>query len=196
MQPSRFEPIKITPCCGCRLLVSQIIDKTIRHSKFRCLSEATPYYHNVFTFTLLLPEGRAGVAWESSEKNKVSLGFKGLKLSSSISSFLITGSILKINLSFCDEIGMYHRSYSMLKIMKRSYVLNSLLCMWDFKFSRRRVWCSELSSLIYCRVKWLSTDVSEVRTASIIRSVDIHFTRQYIPEDNSEHPCYALGMYV
>jgi hypothetical protein len=41
--------------------------------------------------------------------------------------------------------------------------------MWDFKFSRRRVWCSELSSGLYCHVKWLSTDVSEVRTASIIR---------------------------
>jgi hypothetical protein len=24
--------------------------------------------------------------------------------------------------------------------------------MWDFKFSRRRVWCSELSSGLYCRV--------------------------------------------
>jgi hypothetical protein len=35
--------------------------------------------------------------------------------------------------------------------------------------------CSELSSGIYCRVKLLSTDVSEVRTASII------------PDDNSEH---------
>jgi hypothetical protein len=47
----------------------------------------------------------------------------------------------------------------------------------------------------------LATDVSEVRTASIIRdagmmmeavrtsetSVANHFTRQYIPEDNSEH---------
>jgi hypothetical protein len=31
--------------------------------------------------------------------------------------------------------------------------------------------CSELSSGIYCRVKWLSTDVSEVRTASIIREL-------------------------
>jgi hypothetical protein len=31
----------------------------------------------------------------------------------------------------------------------------------------------------------LSTDVSEVRTASIIR--DDHFTRQYIPEGNSEY---------
>jgi hypothetical protein len=35
--------------------------------------------------------------------------------------------------------------------------------------------CSELSSGLYCRVKWLSTDVSEVRTASIIR------------DDSSEH---------
>jgi hypothetical protein len=64
------------------LIVFHIIDKTIRNSKFRCLSEATPYYHNVFTFTLFLPEGRAGVAWEPSNKmifflspseNKVSL---------------------------------------------------------------------------------------------------------------------------
>jgi hypothetical protein len=50
------------------LIVLQIIDKTIRNSKFRCLSEATPYHHNVFTFTLFLPEGRAGVAWEPSNK--------------------------------------------------------------------------------------------------------------------------------
>jgi hypothetical protein len=48
------------------LIVFQIIDKTIRNSKFLCLSEATPYYHNAFTFTLFLPEGRAGVAWEPS----------------------------------------------------------------------------------------------------------------------------------
>jgi hypothetical protein len=38
----------------------------------------------------------------------------------------------------------------------------------------------------------LSTDVSEVRTASIIRDesstvIDNHFTRQYNPEDSSEH---------
>jgi hypothetical protein len=40
----------------------------IRNAKFRCLSEAIPYYHNVFTFTLFIPEGRAGVAWEPSNK--------------------------------------------------------------------------------------------------------------------------------
>jgi hypothetical protein len=33
----------------------------------------------------------------------------------------------------------------------------NVLLIWDFKFSRRRVWCSELSSGMYCRVKWLST---------------------------------------
>jgi hypothetical protein len=40
----------------------------IQNSKFRSLSEATPYHHNVFTFTLFLPEGRPGVAWEPSNK--------------------------------------------------------------------------------------------------------------------------------
>jgi hypothetical protein len=53
---------------GCRWFVFQNIDKTIRNSKFRCLSEATPYYYNVFDFTLFLPEGRAGVTWEPSNK--------------------------------------------------------------------------------------------------------------------------------
>jgi hypothetical protein len=53
--------------------------------------------------------------------------------------------------------------------------------------------------MLFVTVKYLSTDVSEVRTAPIIRyemmeavltsetSVDNYFTRQYIPEDNSEH---------
>jgi hypothetical protein len=59
---------KLPPCCGRSRVVFQIIDKIIRNSKFRCLSEATPHYHNVFTFTLLLPEGRAGIAWEPSNK--------------------------------------------------------------------------------------------------------------------------------
>jgi hypothetical protein len=50
---------------------------------------------------------------------------------------------------------------------------------------------------MYCRVKQFSTNVSEVRAASIITlmmeaartsetSVDNNFTRQYIPEDKSE----------
>jgi hypothetical protein len=49
-------------------IVLQIIDKTIRNSKFRCISYATPYRHNVFTFTLFQPEGRTGVSWEPSNK--------------------------------------------------------------------------------------------------------------------------------
>jgi hypothetical protein len=57
---------------------------------------------------------------------------------------------------------------------------NVLHAVWDFKFSRRRVWCSELSSGIYCRVKWLSTDVSEVWLPP---SSEIHpwWWRQYAP---------------
>jgi hypothetical protein len=43
-----------------------------------------------------------------------------------------------------------------------------------------------MSSGLYCRVKWLSTDVSEVRTASSETSVENIFTRQYNPEDSSE----------
>jgi hypothetical protein len=56
---------------------------------------------------------------------------------------------------------------------------------------------SDLSSGMYCHVKYLSTDVSEVRAAFIITlmmeaactsetSVDNYFTQQYIPEDTSE----------
>jgi hypothetical protein len=62
---------------------------------------------------------------------------------------------------------------------------------WDFKFSRRRVWCSELSSGIYCRVKWLSTDVSFIPddggSTHLWNVGRQSFTRQYISEDNSEN---------
>jgi hypothetical protein len=50
------------------LLVFQIIDKVIKNLKLRCLFETTSYYHNVFTSTLSLSEGRAGIAWETSNK--------------------------------------------------------------------------------------------------------------------------------
>jgi hypothetical protein len=56
-----------------KLFIFQIIGKIIRNSKFRCLFEATPYHHNVFTFTLFLPEGRAGVAWEPSKNDVLSV---------------------------------------------------------------------------------------------------------------------------
>jgi hypothetical protein len=72
--------------------------------------------------------------------------------------------------------------------------------MWDFKFSRRRVWCSELSSGIYRRAKWLSTDVSEVRTASIIRDATwlwrqySHFLSDYTAQHLRRQPsCNHLG---
>jgi hypothetical protein len=40
----------------------------IKNSKFRCKFEATSYHYNVFTFTLFLSEGRAGLVWEPSNK--------------------------------------------------------------------------------------------------------------------------------
>jgi hypothetical protein len=60
---------KLSPLVdAAKLLVFKIIDKVIRKSNFRCLFEATSYYHNVFTFTLFLSEGRASVAWEPCNK--------------------------------------------------------------------------------------------------------------------------------
>jgi hypothetical protein len=60
---------------------------------------------------------------------------------------------------------------------------NPVLSLWDFRFSRRRVWSTE-SSAMYCRVlNSMSTDVSEVRAASIIRAMTRR-TRQYVPEDS------------
>jgi hypothetical protein len=46
--------------------------------------------------------------------------------------------------------------------------------------------CSELSSGLYCRLKWLSTDVSEVRTASIIR--DDHVPVPRCPPQTPHRP--------
>jgi hypothetical protein len=38
-----------------------------------------PYHHNVFTFTLFLPEGWAGVAWEPTNKMKLFLPPRKIK---------------------------------------------------------------------------------------------------------------------
>jgi hypothetical protein len=53
---------------------------------------------------------------------------------------------------------------------------------WDFKFSRRRVWSSGLSSGMYWRAIALMMEAA--RTSET--SVDNYFTRQYIPEDKPE----------
>jgi hypothetical protein len=67
--PSDLNSSKLPPVVDAAdLIVFHIIDKTIRNSEVRCLSKATRYCHNVFTFTLFLPEGRVDVAWETSNK--------------------------------------------------------------------------------------------------------------------------------
>jgi hypothetical protein len=82
MQPSLSKFIKITPCCRATKLVNFHIISTLNNEswnkilpslsqasvRFKIpLSEATPYHH-VFTFTLFLPERRAGLVWEPSNK--------------------------------------------------------------------------------------------------------------------------------
>jgi hypothetical protein len=60
-------------------------------------------------------------------------------------------------------------------------------CLHQSLHVNARSMCSELSSGMYCRVKLLSTDLMEaVRTSET--SVNNNFTRQYIPEANSELP--------
>jgi hypothetical protein len=51
---------------------AKILAFPINNSKFRCLS----YHRNVFAFTLFLSEGRAGVAWEPSNKAMLFLHFR------------------------------------------------------------------------------------------------------------------------
>jgi hypothetical protein len=67
--------------------------------------------------------------------------------------------------------------------MSRSYASSPQAPPWSiaallYVFRQIILWCSELSSGIYCRVKLLSTDVSEVRTASIIRDKSVYPRRQ------------------
>jgi hypothetical protein len=57
---------------------------------------------------------------------------------------------------------------------------------WDFKFSWRRVWCSELSSGIYCRVKWLSTDVSDINPDPFVLG-------SLIPDDGGSTHLWNVG---
>jgi hypothetical protein len=52
--------------------------------------------------------------------------------------------------------------------------------------------CSELSSGIYCRVKLLSTDVSEVRTASIIRESRRMRWMGYVARMGEERKVYKV----
>jgi hypothetical protein len=57
-----FNSSKLSPVVdAAKLHVFEIIDKTIRNSKLRCLFETTSYYHSVFTLTLFLPKGQAWV---------------------------------------------------------------------------------------------------------------------------------------
>jgi hypothetical protein len=83
---------------GFPLSLSKCWDKIIRNSNFRFLLETTPYYRNIFTFTLFLPEGRVGVAWEPS--NKILLFLPPRKIKCFSLHPLISSLNLLFNLSF------------------------------------------------------------------------------------------------
>jgi hypothetical protein len=115
-----------------------------------------------------------------------------------------------VNFSFIlclNNIGTSLNDGQMLSEHCMFYSRLNLLPVWDFKFSRRRLWSSE-SSGMYCRVlNWISTDVSEVRAASIMRALMVDAartsetsvyitlrTRQYIPEDSELQTCCRLQL--
>jgi hypothetical protein len=62
----------------------------------------------------------------------------------------------------------------------------------DFRFSRQRVWCSELSSGMYCRVKWLSTIILYGRTSqkTILNNMR-HWVLMYNVCCNTTVSCWA-----
>jgi hypothetical protein len=91
-----------------------------RASKCLYLFEATPY-HNVLTFTLFLPEGRAGVAWERSNKMMLFLPPRKIKYLS------FHPFISSLNLLF---IYPYHLSLSLR--LQTVDVSNSLFCFYGF----------------------------------------------------------------
>jgi hypothetical protein len=98
------------------LIVFQIIDKTIRNSKFRCLSEATSYYNNIFTFTLFIPEGRTGVAWEHSSKIMLFLPLSENKVSlTSLLDFLFESTL---RLSFPSLFGSSFNGWQQIRDTK------------------------------------------------------------------------------
>jgi hypothetical protein len=106
--PSDFKLIKITPRCGCRRR-NCFPNYRQNNQKFKiplsvCL-KPPPYYNNVFTITLFPPEGRAGVAWEPSNKMMLFLPPRKIKclslhlLISSLNLLFIYPSQLSLSLS-------------------------------------------------------------------------------------------------
>jgi hypothetical protein len=77
-----------------------------------------------------------------------------------------------------------HTFYPAIYVVQLQATLNKMLqtvfLLWDFKFSQRRVWSSDLSSGMY----FIRAMMEAARTSET--SVDNYFTRQYIPEDKSE----------
>jgi hypothetical protein len=59
---------KLTPVVDAANLFSKLSIKQSEIQTYAVCLKPPPYHHNIFTFTLFLPEGREGVAWETSNK--------------------------------------------------------------------------------------------------------------------------------
>jgi hypothetical protein len=87
------------------LIVFHIIEKKYQKFKIPLSVWSHPYQHNVFTFTLFLREGRAGVAWEPSNKMMLFLLLWKIKclllhpLISSLNLLFIYPSYISLSLS-------------------------------------------------------------------------------------------------
>jgi hypothetical protein len=77
-----------------------------------------------------------------------------------------------------------HRYKKVFKMLDYSVILTLL---WDFKFSRRRVWCSELFSGLYCRVEW---------HGSITQKTALNISHFCLPDKTSLHLVILKASYL
>jgi hypothetical protein len=108
-----------------------------------------PFHHNVFTFTLFLPEGRAGVAWEPSNKMMLFLPPRKIK------SLSLHSLISALNLLFYYPLSLSSASKGYSGI--RSTVWNDGAkspqpCKILFRYQRSHLWSTVYH--VTSTVKW------------------------------------------
>jgi hypothetical protein len=144
--------------------------------------EATPDHHNIFTFTLFLPEGRAGVAWEPSNKIMLFLPPRKIKCLS------LHPLISSLNLLFIypSHISL---SASVPKVWDDKQLLGRLSIKKILKAIRRKhtknLWTGfEPMTSVYERDKTVQFKVCCHSPGSADKSVslhqfDLHYRRRY-----------------
>jgi hypothetical protein len=121
-------------------LFSKLSIKWSEIQNFRCLFEATSYYHNVFTFTLFLSEGQAGVAWVASNKIMLCSPSENKVILTSPLDFLFAStlhlSVLYLSLTFRVKGVIMHLS----RPFETSVIVNCALLQRSSQLSDNRVY--------------------------------------------------------